>query len=84
MNFQHKLYVIYSREKESTDYNRQNPYKVIRPWNLKEEQVSIVHQVRSPIAFYQSGIVLDPATLRFEGYWGYEKVADMVPVDYTP
>jgi hypothetical protein len=84
MNYQHKLYVIYSGEKESIAYSWQALYKVSRPPNLKNEQVSIVHQIKSPIAFYQSGIAFDPGALLFEGYWGYEKVADMVPVDYIP
>ena len=84
MNYRDKLYVIYSGEKQSMAYSWQTSYKVSRPPHLKDEQVSIIHQPKSPIAFYQYGIAFDPGALLFEGYWGYEKVADMVPVDYRP
>ncbi|MES2827640.1 MAG: carboxypeptidase-like regulatory domain-containing protein [Bacteroidota bacterium] len=84
MNYQNKLYVIYSGEKESIAYNWQTLYKVSKPPQLKDEQVSIIHQPKNPISFYQYGIAFDPEELLFEGYWGYEKVADMVPVDYMP
>lgn len=84
MNYQHKLYVIYSGENESKAYRKQSSYKVSRPPDLKDEQVSMVLQLKPSIAFYQYGVAFDPGALLFEGYWGYEKVADMVPVDYVP
>lgn len=84
VNYTDKLYVIYTGEKESKAYSEQSGYKVNRPPDLAKSQVSIVHQLKTPIAFYQSGLVFDPGSLLFEGYWGYEKVADMVPVDYIP
>jgi hypothetical protein len=84
MNFQHKLYVIYSGENESKAYRKQSSYKVSRPPDLRNEQVSITHQLKSPIAFYRDGTAFDPDALLFEGYWGYEKVGDMLPVDYIP
>jgi len=84
MNFRHKLYVIYSGENESKAYRKQSSYKVSRPPDLRDEQVSIAHQLKSPVAFYRDGTAFDPDALLFEGYWGYEKVSDMVPVDYVP
>ncbi|RZK70388.1 MAG: carboxypeptidase-like regulatory domain-containing protein [Pedobacter sp.] len=84
MNYRDKLYVIYSGEKQSIAYSWQTSYKVSRPPHLKDEQVSIIHQPKNPVAFYQYGVAFEPGALLFEGYWGYEKVADMVPVDYRP
>jgi hypothetical protein len=84
MNYEHKLYVVYSGEKASKAYKKQSSYKVSRPSDLKDKQISIVHQLKTPVAFYQYGIAFDPGALLFEGYWGYEKVADMVPIDYNP
>jgi len=84
INFTDQLYVVYTREKESRAYSEQSGYKVKRPLDLASSQVSIVHQMKTPIAFYQNGLVFDPSSLLYEGYWGYEKVADMVPVDYVP
>jgi hypothetical protein len=82
INFTDKLYVIYTAEKEPKEYSKQPSYKVNRPLDLASSQVSIIHQLKTPIAFYQNGLVFDPSSLLFEGYWGYEKVADMVPMDY--
>jgi hypothetical protein len=82
INFTDKLYVIYTAEKEPKEYSKQSSYKVNRPLDLASSQVSIIHQLKTPIAFYQNGLVFDPSSLLFEGYWGYEKVADMVPMDY--
>jgi hypothetical protein len=82
IDFTDKLYVIYTAEKESKEYNKQSSYKVNRPMDLASSQVSVIHQLKTPIAFYQNGLVFDPSSLLFEGYWGYEKVADMVPMDY--
>jgi len=82
INFTDKLYVIYTAEKEPKEYSKQSSYKVSRPLDLASSQVSIIHQLKTPIAFYQNGLVFDPSSLLFEGYWGYEKVADMVPMDY--
>jgi hypothetical protein len=82
ISFTDKLYVTYTAEKESKEYSKQSSYKVNRPMDLASSQVSIIHQLKNPIAFYQNGLVFDPSSLLFEGYWGYEKVADMVPMDY--
>jgi hypothetical protein len=82
INFRDKLYIIYTAEKESKAYSKQSAYKVSRPMDLASSQVSIIHQLKTPIAFYQNGLVFDPSSLLFEGYWGYEKVSDMVPMDY--
>ncbi len=31
----------------------------------------------------QSGYIYDPAAILFDGYWGFEKVSDMLPLDYA-
>ncbi|HKG04807.1 MAG TPA: carboxypeptidase-like regulatory domain-containing protein [Pedobacter sp.] len=84
MNYRDKLYIVYSLEKESKAYSEQRGYKIRRPHDLAQSQVSIVRQHKPLIAFYENGMVFDPSALLFEGYWGYEKVADMVPMDYIP
>jgi hypothetical protein len=38
----------------------------------------------SPANFYENGGIFDPRALLYEGFWAYEKVADMVPMDYIP
>ena len=31
-----------------------------------------------------SGIFIEPLDVFTEGYWGYEKIADALPLDYIP
>lgn len=32
----------------------------------------------------KSGYIYDPIAIIFDGYWGFEKVSDMLPLDYLP
>jgi hypothetical protein len=36
------------------------------------------------VRFYENGGIYDSRSLLYEGFWAYEKVADMVPMDYIP
>ncbi len=81
MNFKDELYVIYKNERETPAYdlsgNRQN-----RPMDMPNYQISIVSMLEPPIYFYANGGVADPRSTLYKGYWAYEKVADLVPMDY--
>ena len=37
-----------------------------------------------PIQFEKSGYVLNPISFAQYGYWGFEKIADRVPINYRP
>ncbi|TCC86914.1 carboxypeptidase-like regulatory domain-containing protein [Pedobacter frigiditerrae] len=81
MNFKDGLYVIYKDEKEIPSFNfsahRQN-----RPPELNNYQISVVNLVEPPVRFYANGGVLETRSLIYKGYWAYEKIADIVPMDY--
>lgn len=81
MNFKDELYIIYKNERETAEYdfsgNRQN-----RPLDMPNYQVSIISMLEPPVYFYANGGVLDPRSTLYKGYWAYEKVADLVPMDY--
>jgi hypothetical protein len=76
------LYVIYTNERETTDYTNMSGHSVNRPLDIPNFQISVVHQLLSPASFYENGGIFDPRALLYEGFWAYEKVADMVPMDY--
>jgi len=76
------LYVIYTNERETNDYTNMSGHSVNRPLDIPNYQISVVHQLLSPASFYENGGIFDPRALLYEGFWAYEKVADMVPMDY--
>jgi hypothetical protein len=32
----------------------------------------------------EMGNIIEPLDVLFEGYWGWEKLGDMLPLDYQP
>lgn len=76
------LYVIYTNERETVEYTNMSGHSVNRPLDIPNYQISVVHQLLSPASFYENGGIADPRALLYEGFWAYEKVADMVPMDY--
>lgn len=81
MSYTDELYVIYKNEKETPAYNASG-LKQNRPIDLEGYQISIVQLLHASASFYSNGTISNPRALLYKGYWGYEKVADMVPMDF--
>lgn len=75
------LYIIYKNEKETEAFRNSGHY-LNRPSDLKDSQVSIIDLIEAPAYFYANGGVLNTKSLLYKGFWGYEKIADMVPSDF--
>lgn len=81
LSFDGYLQVVYAKEKEEPGYvltlsafqKRQPTY-----------QTSVISMKGNPVKLEKSGTVSAPLALVFEGYWGWEKVGDMLPLDYEP
>ena len=84
MNFKDQLYVIYTKERESVDYTNMSGHSVSRPLDVPNYEISIINMLEGPLHFYENGGVYEPRSILYEGYWAYEKIADMVPMDYIP
>lgn len=82
INYTDALYVIYTKEKESKYYTQFSGHSITRPKDIPNFQISVVYQLLRPASFYENGSIFDPRSLLYEGFWAYEKVADMVPIDY--
>ncbi len=82
INFENDLYVIYTKEFETNDYTNTSGHAISRPLDIPNYQISIVHMLEGPIHFYASGGIYQSKSLLYEGVWAYEKIADMVPMDY--
>jgi hypothetical protein len=84
MAFKDQLYVVYTKERETVEYTNMAGHSVSRPLDIPNYQISIVNMLASPVHFYENGGVYEPKSLLYEGFWAYEKIADMVPMDYIP
>ena len=82
LNYKDALYIVFKKERETRNYADYSGYKIERPPEYSRFQISLVYQLKSSINFYENGGIYDPGSLLYEGFWGYEKVADMVPMDY--
>jgi hypothetical protein len=83
LNFNNALCVMYTKERESTTYSNSG-FWIFRPLYIPDYELSVAKLTDGPIRFYEGGGILDSRSLLFEGFWAYEKVADMVPMDYIP
>jgi hypothetical protein len=84
MNFKDQLYVMYTKERETVKYSNNTGHAVTRPLDIPNYQISIVNMLQGPVNFYPNGGIYEPKSLLYEGFWAYEKIADMVPMDYIP
>ncbi|WP_285057096.1 carboxypeptidase-like regulatory domain-containing protein [Pedobacter ginsengisoli] len=82
ISFTDALYVVFTGEKENKTYFKNSSFKINRPPEYSNYQISVIHRLKSPIRFYRNGRIFNPAAVVFEGYSAYERIADMVPMDY--
>ena len=83
LNYTDALCIIYTKERETTEYDKSGSW-IRRPFEVSNYQISLARLTRGPIRFYENGGILDGRSLLYEGFWAYEKVGDMVPMDYIP
>ncbi|MEL7145513.1 MAG: hypothetical protein AAFO69_04025, partial [Bacteroidota bacterium] len=72
--FPHMLQVRYTKEASEPAYSR-------RELSYQETTMSLTNGASQ---LMPNGILVNPLSLLFEGYMGWEKVGNLLPVDYTP
>lgn len=83
ISFTGSLFVIYTKEKELSDF-RASGYSLERPAAFSYDQASKIRMKADEIIFYSNGDIENPTSAEYSGYWAYEKIADLVPLDYQP
>ncbi|MGQ7857361.1 carboxypeptidase-like regulatory domain-containing protein [Pedobacter sp. WC2501] len=83
LSYTDALLIQYTKEKESLAYSKTG-FWIFRPLDVPENEISVANLTGEGVRFYENGGIYDSRSLLFEGYWAYEKVADMVPMDYVP
>ncbi|MCO5937088.1 carboxypeptidase-like regulatory domain-containing protein [Mucilaginibacter sp. RB4R14] len=73
------LYVMYIKKRDDDKDS-----KIFRSLTMPNYLTTIV-SFDAPYALFDSnGIVINPSAINFEGNWAKSRVAEMLPVDYTP
>jgi len=84
INFTDKLYVVYTKEREDPAYANRIGLSIARPLDMPDYQISTITLQVVPVYFYENGSIYNPRSMLYAGYWGWEKIADSVPMDYLP
>lgn len=84
IDFTNILYIIYTKELESKQYQKMIVNPFLRPPSLRNVQISLLKMLVAPIYFYENGGIFNPRSSRHSGYWAWEKIADSLPLDYMP
>lgn len=83
VTYKDALYIMYKNEQETEVFKNSGHWQS-RPLDIPNYQISTVHLLTSPAQIFANGGILDPKSFLYEGYWAYEKMADLVPMDYVP
>lgn len=82
LKFRSLIQVTYLKEKEEFEYVRSRKPLVT---NLDHVgQVSVLHMLTPHVLVEANGNFYEPLGVLFEGYWSWEKVAEMLPLNYEP
>jgi hypothetical protein len=73
------LYVMYTKKRDDDKDN-----KIYRTLTMPNYLTSII-SFEEPYALFDSnGVIINPSAINFEGNWAKARVAEMLPVDYSP
>ena len=79
--FEGYLQVVYTGEKEEQQYVwQQSMFRKREP----TYQTSVIYLQSDEVLLEKNGNIVEPLNVFFEGYWGWEKLGDMLPLDYQP
>jgi len=81
LQFKDYLSIIYTKEAEEDTYARRNMWKTREPLNV---QTSAITMTQKTVILDPTGDIIDPLAIFAEGYWSYERFADMLPLNYQP
>ena len=78
ISFTDCLYVIYTKRHEETDFR-----DFYRPLDMENFEASILTLTKPYAVFDMNGVAFDGAPLN-EGTWSKAKLAELLPLDYSP
>ncbi|HCD50935.1 MAG TPA: hypothetical protein DEQ34_00710 [Balneolaceae bacterium] len=85
LKFEDYLNITYEKEYEDERY-----LMAIRsvfdsnPRTMVQHQNSIITLAADSVLIDKSGYIYDPTVIFSDGYWSFEKISDLLPLDYEP
>jgi len=80
LKFNDCLYVMYSKKKQ-----QQQEFSGFNKVIYNSNYLSTVLTFAQPYSLFDiNGIITNPSSVIFEGNWGVGRIAELLPVDYTP
>ena len=90
LEFKDFLYVYYKPEKESANY-KAHMYGTLKIGKVDDKSTRRsqnswikMREENGFIEFETNGYIRNPMEFYSYGYWGYEKIGDMMPINYVP
>ncbi|MBO0938152.1 carboxypeptidase-like regulatory domain-containing protein [Fibrella sp. HMF5335] len=83
VQFDNLVQVTYRLEKEAPEYRNEHSFQQASTF-APPPQTSIMRLVQPYVLIEANGNYYNPLGIVFEGYWGWEKIADMLPFTYEP
>jgi hypothetical protein len=81
LTFENYLSIIYTKEKEELNYLKDIFSRTKRAPGPQTSSIVILQKYPY---IEPSGMVIAPLDVFYEGYWGFEKLAETLPLDYEP
>lgn len=78
MSYKDLLYVLYTKKHE-----RPKPW-IYHPAGIPDCPITILTLNTKYIYFDNNGIVINPESIVYEGSWGNNRIAELLPVNYEP
>lgn len=72
------------QEMQKRKYVGSNTNSIVREAAGPVQQVSEVRFLGPTAEIQPNGCLLNPLSIRVDGYWSYERVGESLPLDYTP
>lgn len=79
LTFPDYLYVVYTKKHDEKITNN-----IYRPLDMENYAVSVITLFAKYALFDMNGVIVSPASTLYEGDWANDKIAELLPVDYTP
>ncbi len=79
ITFPKYLYIQYTRKQETVDFK-----DLYRPLDMPNFETSVLTLYGDYALFDMNGVIVSTGSVLNEGHWSLSKVAELLPVDYSP
>ncbi|TBO42706.1 carboxypeptidase-like regulatory domain-containing protein [Pedobacter kyonggii] len=76
------MYVVYTKRDEEPGYVSTLSPEIKKNLQFTNSQLSQIKLLVDKCVFSSNGVLVDPQSVYFSGYWGWRNVADSLPIDY--